>query len=880
MSDFKLNLRNKISPYNDRTLGYVLDWDDADNNFINLKGDGLSGITFNGVDTLTFTKRNGISFQIPLTPISGETINQDNKFRFVDLGNWMAGGRGLGEVNIEDAFNTGLNYFLDNTSITVNDDELIIFKISVTIYGNFNTEHRKYYFKNLIGKGEYNPLSDTMIAEDLEIAYKEITFNDVETIENSPNVNIINLGTLPTSDYLTYINTNGDIYDLTDSTKIHYFRFDYDGTDYIYVFDPNGSLYGYDTYGLSLAQFDALDLVLFYDSSAPQVVEEDDIFRGTYSELKSLVDNSQLKIGRTYILTDYVTKYQINGTNSETRQELHTMIGSSGNYTHFTNVPNTIAANGDIITCVYAPPGATITSGQTFTIVVYFNSGFIRLSPVVNNLANVGAIFKFEKQRYPNIPNNITILDQYGKPVIKPGGIINTEVHDDTPYMTMSGINNPSPIMEEIILKAIDVNKFSINAESLTFPGDKLEYDFTDSEILSENDVIIGTRNGFILRRTNSHNSISVDKDWRVQRYRRYRLDDTNWNALLLKKNLSGNINTSGSTIYLSSGVNMCTNTNPTLTTNHRFIASEPYSLNIFNDFAKTVSDPFLSGTTSALSVTLGARFNTFADSNTYMNDINLPLVNFSGTTNGGDFHIFPISNYKATNKITTFKVKTLINTVFLENSQRYGPSNDLFVNSEFGEIYNSTFSTLITLNNKGVINRITNIDNMGIYNYGEINNSILLGYGGITNNGFIKNSTFGVGYIGPGVNEFVQYKISASCFIINSIFGGNRLDEFRLNDLNCNNSLIINKTGSLSTISGKMYLTMYKHNGTTYGCDVRINSFVEQIPSKGYWGYRYDYSTNTNQLYITNFITPKHLIYESIDGALTRTINILTNVQ
>lgn len=880
MSEFKLNLRNKISPYNDRTLGYVLDWDDADNNFINLKGDGVSGVTFNGINTLTITKRNGDTFNVPLTPISGETINQDNKFRFVDLGNWMAGGRGLGEVDIETAFLDGLDYKLNNTSLTVNEDELIIFKISVTIYGNFNTEHRKYYFKNLTGKGEYDPLFNTMVGEDLELAYKEVIFNDVETIENSPNVNIINLGTLPDADYLTYINTNGDLYDLTDSTKIHYFRFDYNGTDYIYVFDPNGSLYGYSTYGLFQSQFDVLDLVLFYDSSAPQIVEEDDIFRGTYSELKFLVDNSQLKIGRTYILTDYVTKYQINGTNSETRQELHTMIGSSGNYTQFINVPNTIAANGDVITCVYAPPGATITSGQTFTIIDYFNSAFIRLSPVVNNLANVGAIFRFEKQRYANIPNNITILDQYGKPVIKPGGVINTDVHDNNPYMTMSGINNPAPITEEIILKAIDVDKFSINAESLTFSGDKLEYDFNDNEIFSENNILIGTRNGNILRRVNVDNTINVDKDWRVQRYRRYRLDDTNWNALLLKKSLSGNINTSGSTIYLAGGVNMCTNTNPTISTDHRFVASEPYVLNFFNDFAKTASDVFLSGTASAPAVALGTRFNTFADSNTYMTDINLPLGDFSGTTNGGDFHIFPISNYEPTSKVNTFKVKTLTNTIFVPNSQRYGTSNDLFVNSEFGEIFNSSFSTLITLNNKGIINKLSMIDNMGIYNYNEINNCIILGYGGIINNGFIKNSTFGVGYVGPGVNEFAQYKISASCFIINSIFGGNRLDEFRLNDLNCNNCLIINRTSSLSSISGKMYLTMFKHNGSHYGSDIKINSFVEQIPAKGFWGYKYDFSTNFNQLYITNFITPKHLIYETIDGALTRTINILANAQ
>ena len=133
MSNFKLNLREKISPYNDRTLGYVLDWLDADNNFINLKGDGISEVSFDGIQTLTIKKRNGETFTAEIAPLSGDTQNIDNKFRFVDLGNWMAGGRGITEVDIDQAFITGLDYLLDNTSITVNDDELIIFKISIFI---------------------------------------------------------------------------------------------------------------------------------------------------------------------------------------------------------------------------------------------------------------------------------------------------------------------------------------------------------------------------------------------------------------------------------------------------------------------------------------------------------------------------------------------------------------------------------------------------------------------------------------------------------------------------------------------------------------------------------------------------------------------------
>jgi hypothetical protein len=63
--------------------------------------------------------------------------------------------------------------------------------------------------------------------------------------------------------------------------------------------------------------------------------------------LTDLVNSSGLTVGNRYVLNDYKTIYQINGTNSSDRTEIHTIIGSSGAYSQFDNVPDTIAADGD-----------------------------------------------------------------------------------------------------------------------------------------------------------------------------------------------------------------------------------------------------------------------------------------------------------------------------------------------------------------------------------------------------------------------------------------------------------------------------------------------------------------------------------------------------
>jgi hypothetical protein len=66
------------------------------------------------------------------------------------------------------------------------------------------------------------------------------------------------------------------------------------------------------------------------------------------------------------------------------------------------------------VLCVYAPSGASTTTGSYVNILDYFNAGYISFSPrltYANDIGTTNTIFK----RYPNIPSNIVINDIYGK---------------------------------------------------------------------------------------------------------------------------------------------------------------------------------------------------------------------------------------------------------------------------------------------------------------------------------------------------------------------------------------------------------------------------------------------------------------------------------
>ncbi len=593
-------------------------------------------------------------------------------------------------------------------------------------------------------------------------------------------------------------------------------------------------------------------------------------FSGDYATLNTIVTNNGLIPGNKYILTDYQTVYQINGSNSANRSQVHEVIGSASLYTQFNNVPSDIASNGDVVTCVYAPSGATVSTGATFTIIDYFNYGYIKFSPTITGVNNIGVKLQFQKQRYPNVPAGTTINDINGKPVFKSGGVLNTEVHDDGPYMSMTGAENPSPITESIVLTALDSSSFSIYAESLTFAGDKLEYDFTDTVIYDDNipPNVLGTRNGLITKRENADRTISTNLDWRVQRYRRFRMDETNWNNFLYDKISGGTSATTASTIYNIGSVNYCTNNNPTLSLDHRYVMYEPYFENLYTDFALTVPDPFLSGTSTAPNVTAGQRFPVAYTTTDYSVNVTLPLSGFSGTSLIKDFNIIPLSGYQPTSLVDNFVVGDIRNSVFLPYSQRYGNSYNISVSSLNGSIYNSSFLTLPGIINTGTLNNVISIDINNINNKNEIYAVSLLAYGSIKNSGVIKNTSIGCG--AGGSSDQFEYIITDNSYIMNSVLGGYRSDTFYLNNLKMNSCLLVNTQVGLSNFSGNMYLTRFKSSGSTFGSDITLKTFANKVPNKTDYGYVYDFNADIYDLTVHNDTQNKYAVSQIITSGLT----------
>lgn len=590
------------------------------------------------------------------------------------------------------------------------------------------------------------------------------------------------------------------------------------------------------------------------------------IISATYGALQALVSGNQLIVGATYILLEYQTIYQINGSNTTGIVQLHTVIGAAASvYSQFVNVPSEIGGPGNFagvsVTVVSVPPGGTLTVGATLSISTWFSSSYIIFSPTVVGV-NIGTVLKFEKQRYPNVTPGITYSDTYGKPIMKPGGVLNTEVHDGTPYMSMTASENPAVLTESIILKAIDTNKFSRDAESLTFPGDKLVYDYTNNIVYDENGDFRANKPGTIIQRTNISGTITMNKDWRVQRYRRYGVDSTNWTKLTLAT----------ASVYKIGANSECTVTNPSITANHKYVASDPYIDNYFNDFSKYTDNVFLTGTNSAPAMIAGERANYQLSGYEYMNVLNIS----SFTSSVKDFNIIPIVNGQPTALTEKCIVNNVTNTVFLPYTQTYGSTFNLNVESKNGDITNSTFISLPRIVNTGKINKLTVIDYITLNNFstyndrednaGSILNSLMLSYGSFTNTGEIVNTTIGGG--NGFLTAFNNMHFSNSA-LYNCVIGGHRNNNMFVENLKANKSLICLYASTLMSITGKMYLTALKNSSSSsYTSNIRLNTFNATNPNKSLYGYLYDFNLALSDMEIDNMTQDKRMVYRYLDNS------------
>jgi len=251
-------------------------------------------------------------------------------------------------------------------------------------------------------------------------------------------------------------------------------------------------------------------------------IKQTDVIEGTWAELEAIRSASELNVNKTYILTDYKHKYVIENSDSQPTQIVTNVIGNSGSYAQLSPTANHLSV-GSVITITALPVWYVwpITIWSTTTATTVFNGWYIIFSPNINQ---AWFKFSFSSQRYSNVIDNAVLLDWNGRPIIQPWGVINTDVHDGMPYADMSAVENYAVPTERIKLKAIDFDKFSLDVESATFYWDRLRYDFQDTDVKDVNGNIISQRNWFIQWRYNDELDIWMNKDRRVQRYRRYLL--------------------------------------------------------------------------------------------------------------------------------------------------------------------------------------------------------------------------------------------------------------------------------------------------------------------------------------------------------------------
>lgn len=583
----------------------------------------------------------------------------------------------------------------------------------------------------------------------------------------------------------------------------------------------------------------------------------------TYNEIKELVDNNNLVPGKRYIITDYQTKYFITGTNTSlVVREIQVNQLVSG-YALF-NPPLPLNV-GDSVEITAVPEGysGTLKIGDTAQVTANYGSGYYLQFSNADIHNTVGIKFKYSLPRFKLATsfNQFTLNDSNGKPVLKPGGIINTDVHDGTPYMNMTAEENLAVPTEQIAVIAISNNKFSRIANSATYIGDVLEYDFEDNKIYNDDGEEIGSRNGNILRRSNKKLNIDIDKDWRVQRFRRYKMSDADWANYILN-------NTTNNELYSLEDYNACSVSNINITDNHKYILRTLENESMYIDFTSkgTKANIFLEGKDNAAPIKFGQRFESG-------NSEYWQSVTVSDALQAKDFTIIPLEqNLDPKPIVARVFINKLINTVFLDNSSQYGNSARIAVNIADG-ITLSTFISGTYINSRSPqgysLTRIIAIDFVEINNKGKLDLINFLATGVINNSGTLSMVTLAGAPANKGTIGVTYHKIEIDelSFVKDVIIGGKRT-ILNFNNTFLRESLLVFKLAEYVRFSDSlMYLTSFKTAVELFTLNFNIDTATAINSKKSKFGYFYDvFNTLQGQRIFNN--NQGDLLYEVIDGA------------
>lgn len=479
----------------------------------------------------------------------------------------------------------------------------------------------------------------------------------------------------------------------------------------------------------------------------------------TYSQLQSLKTASELIPGKTYVLGNYVTKYVIDNSVSNNILTRSTVIRTDVSGTYSSMYPNvgdsTVFPATSKVHVIKLSSGysgtltewtGVDTSNNTTTIVTNSDGTFIEfLDPRFkqSGVGLEGTVFSFERSRYSTFSPGYVSDDINLKPVIRPEGVLNTDVHDGTSYMDMTPLENPSIQTESLVLVAISNSEFSRDALSLTYPGDRLEYDFNDDKALNDRGFmpIGGERTGYILRRYNENYDLPFD--WRVKRFRRWDAL-TPINSTLGGRNLSS---TSPSNKMVVDHLNGYLNNSTT---------DSLYRVSTF-------------GSDVAGGLTSNKKYCSISLETKYLNyDINGSISNVSiivpDSTKAKDYFAFDkskCSEFKVRNFENSvvldlpsyLEVRTSLNIESLKNSTILGSiSNN--INGEEGNYSDLTIESLTAFSNLELSSDINS-------DVSKLKNLLILASGIIlARNSIIQNSIFGCT---SSVNSSIQQVLGGS---------------------------------------------------------------------------------------------------------------------
>lgn len=735
---------------------------------------------------------------------------------------------------------------VNNSSYRFLDTNVILF-----ITGLNTTQYGSFYEKWILKKNNVSiglSGSYTVQQNDLELLSSTnlSTISDIQSIIDLINPNAIrySLGLQSTDIIEDIVNINGPFSVGFDDDI--YFTFNTDVGSYIYRFlitTPG-------LYGDGEIQVNSSDFLLIYSSVSEQYIE------GTYDEIYTLKQNSSLVPNRNYIITDYVNEYIINGTDTSKIVNEVKSIGAVSGYLQFPL--STTLPNGTVFTIVDLPPGysGTNTIGQSGVITASFGTQYYIFSVFTENAANIGVTFQYELPRYSTEFDEVTLYDSYGKVICKPGGVLNTDVHDSTSYGTISGIENMSPPIERIVLTAISTNKFSENVFSDTFEGDFMIYDINDNIVSDLNGNFVKNKKGSIKRRWNNELKIDINKDWRSQKYRRYRTTDVLFNRYKMLEEVYKVQTPTGVTYSVGGIVNTLYSSS-----GHRYTLLDLENSNHFNDFTNgDINSNIFSSSVSTSNIDLIDLMTLTTIIYRYSMSFNLTTseVNFK------DYNIIPLDNtYTPTDFVDFVKVKDLDNTIFLTNNKNFGLSSPIYVDSEYSSIKYSTFLSGgdIVNGQKGIITKCITFDTFIINNNGVLNSVKLMSNNRVYNSGSeIFNTVFGSAAVSQGsLPQFFEIYISDDCKIYNSIISSNYTTNLRVLDSNMSCCFFNIGISFLSKVRFNGHLTAlregtYNVNTPIRNLDLDINTGFNKNTNKvNSYGYDYKLVNTGGTLFANN---------------------------